>query len=145
MMRGQQIYRLSYWIAATIIAAVFLLGSYKIFDPSEFIHAVCSFDLLPEVLIKPVAYLISWFEFICAVSLLCVPRFRRAALWGALVLLAVFTLVIAISLLRGLEIGCGCFGYMDSEQLIHWADAGRNGALMVLVGLALLMQKRMNV
>ncbi|MCP4214895.1 MAG: hypothetical protein GY765_09570, partial [bacterium] len=110
MTRDQKIYRAAYLIASMVLGLVFLLGFQKVLYPQEFARAVYSFDLLPDFLIKPFAFIVPWIELICALSLLCIPKFRIPALWISLFLLFSFTVAILINLLRGQEIHCGCFG-----------------------------------
>lgn len=138
----RRIYQLSFWIAALIIAGVFLSGAYKLFHPLEFARAVYAFKLLPDPLVKPVAYVIPWLEVICAVCLLLIPKLRTAALWLAIGLLVVFTLAMVIVLLNGTEVSCGCFSYTADEEPVSWMNVARNAALIALAGLGLLARKR---
>lgn len=142
MTRDQKIYRAAYWIASILLGLVFLAGYRKVLHPLEFARAVYGFYLLPDVLIKPFAYVVPWVELICAVSLLCIPKWRVPALRMSLMLLLAFTGAILISLLRGLEVHCGCFGTLFSETPLSWDGLGRNTLLILLNGLALFGHKK---
>ena len=110
MTRDRKIYRLIYWIASVVLAAVLLSGFHKLLYPADFAVSVYRFHLLPGFLVNPAAIYLPWLEAVCAVCLLFIPRFRPAALWIVLVLLVLFTAAIGISLIRGSAFGCGCFG-----------------------------------
>jgi len=78
----------------------------------------------------------------CAVILLCIPKYRVAALWLVLFLLVLFTSGLVINLLRGSPFSCGCFRPSPSARPVDWLSVARNGALMGLIGLALNAFKR---
>ena len=63
----------------------------------------------------------------------------------ALALLVVFTGGIAINLIRGTAFGCGCFSNSATAKPMDWMNVARNTALIALVGLALLANKRRNM
>ncbi len=143
MTRDQKIYRLAYWIASFIIAAVFLSGYHKIIYPTDFALTVYRFHLLPDLLVNIASLYIAWLEVGCAVCLFLIPKYRVAALWIALILLAFFTGGIIINLLRGTAFSCGCFSNSPVAKPMDWLSVARNIALILLVGLALVGRKRM--
>lgn len=69
-------------------------------------------------------------------SFLLLGLFRRFSLWTTFVLTLAFFLVQFLTLLRGLEIDCGCFG--PSEEVITWKSLGVT-FLLPICALALLM------
>jgi uncharacterized membrane protein YphA (DoxX/SURF4 family) len=141
-MRDQKIHRAAYLLASGIIGLLLLSGCHKLLYPADFALAVYRFHLLPGVLVNAVALYVSWLELVCAVCLLLVPRCRIAALWIVLVLLAVFTVAIAINLLRGSTFGCGCFGSSSMDMPMTWLNVARNLGLMLLAALALAASKK---
>lgn len=143
MIRNRKTDQLIYWITSFILAAVLLSGYDKMLYPSDFAVTVYRFHLLPGVLVNFAALYLPWLEIVCAVCLLFIPRYRSAALWIVLILLAVFTAAIGINLWRGAAFGCGCFGRGAADQPLSWLSAARNTGLMLLVTLALLARKRM--
>lgn len=145
MTRDQKIFRLAYWVAAFIVAAVLLSGYHKILYPAEFALAVYRFHLLPGSVVNLVSLYIPWVEVACAICLLFVPKYRVAVLWIVLVLLAVFTAGIAINLLRGSAFACGCFSRSALDKPMDWWGALRNVALILLVVLALFGRKKADV
>ncbi|MEX2517374.1 MAG: MauE/DoxX family redox-associated membrane protein [Gammaproteobacteria bacterium] len=125
--------------AVTLLVVVFLAASVnKLRSLEIFEGVVYNFRLLPETLVKPVAYSLPFVEMAVAATLI-VPATRSYSSWTAVILLGVFTLAVAINLLRGRrEIDCGCFspGHKSSDlkQTLSWWLVLRN---MVLAGLAL--------
>ena len=143
MTRDRKIYQLAHWIASFVVAAVLLSGYHKILFPADFAVSVYRFHLLPGFLVNLTALYLPWLEIVCAVCLLFIPRYRGAALWIVLILLAGFTVAIGINLWRGSVFGCGCFGRGTADQPMNWLSLLRNAGLICLVALALLSRKRM--
>jgi hypothetical protein len=142
MTRDEKIYRIAYWLASFIIAAILLSGYYKILHPEEFALAVYRFRILPGILVNPVSLYLTWLEVVCALCLLFIPRFRVAALQVVLVLLILFTTGIALNLMRGTLFGCGCFGSAALSDPLGGITLLRNLALILLTALGLLAHKR---
>ncbi|MEA2069071.1 MAG: MauE/DoxX family redox-associated membrane protein [Verrucomicrobiota bacterium] len=145
MTRDRKTYRLAHWLASFILAAVLLSGCHKILYPADFALAVYRFHLLPGFLVNAGSLYFQWLEMACAVCLLFIPKYRVAALWIVLVLLAIFTGGIAINLLRGSVFSCGCFSNSPIARPMDWLNVARNIALMALVGLALHGWRKSNV
>jgi Methylamine utilisation protein MauE len=124
------------WAARLALAAVFALAAVtklRAFD--EFIGVVHNYRVLPDVLVRPVAYGLPPLEAAIAIGLLTAPTRTPAAI-GAAALLVAFSLAMAANLLRGrVEIDCGCFA-SALKQRIGWSLVARN---LVLIGLALLV------
>ncbi|MEE9367582.1 MAG: MauE/DoxX family redox-associated membrane protein [Pontiella sp.] len=136
-MSDQKTYRLAYWIASVLIAAVLLSGYHKVLYPEDFALAVYRFHLLPDILVNMASLHFQWLETGCAICLLFIPRYRVAALWITLALLILFTGGIVINLLRGSVFSCGCFSNSPTAKPMDWLSVTRNGALIILVLLAL--------
>jgi uncharacterized membrane protein YphA (DoxX/SURF4 family) len=81
----------------------------KISDPDAAVRAVRAYQLLPEALVRPVAWGLPFAELALAVLLAVGLATRLAAVWSA-VLLGLFMVAIAAAWARGLQIHCGCFG-----------------------------------
>jgi hypothetical protein len=92
---------------------------------------LASYQLLPRPLVGPVARLLPVVELTCGVTLLLGALGRPSAI-AAGVLLALLTLAVAVSLLRGLTLTCGCFGGL--ERVISWRVVVRNCVLVTAVG-----------
>ena len=81
----------------------------KISDPDGAVRAVRAYELLPEALVRPVAWGLPFAELALAMLLAAGLATRLAAVCSA-VLLGLFTAAIAAAWARGLQIHCGCFG-----------------------------------
>jgi hypothetical protein len=143
MTSDRTIYRAIYWLTCLILAAVFLFGVQKLVYPADFALAVYRFHLLPDAWVNPVAIYLPWLEITVAVCLLFVPKWRTAALWMALALLVLFTVAIAINLLRGSAFGCGCFSASPAASPMSWLSIVRNIALLTLSWVALKRRSKM--
>ncbi|MFY9399662.1 MAG: MauE/DoxX family redox-associated membrane protein [Desulfomonilia bacterium] len=120
-----------------VLAAVFIYaGVLKVLDPAGFSEDILNYRLLPGWMVNPVAVVLPWVEIAAGLSLLSGVLLQG----GALVitgLLAVFASALAISLARGLDISCGCFG--ASEQSITWWYLLRDLALLSMGAAVLLL------
>ncbi len=125
------------WMAAAAAAAIFAAsGALKFYDLEVFRGAVTNYRLIPEWLATPFAWTAPMIESAAALGLLLSPLRASAAL-VLIVLLGVFTGAIVINLVRGrTDIDCGCFGPALRQRLSWWLLA-RNGALCVLLAIAL--------
>jgi thiol-disulfide isomerase/thioredoxin len=120
-------------IARFVLVAVFVLsGVAKLIDRDGSRTSLRDFAV-PEVLVPAFVWLLPAAELACA-ALLVVPA---AAWWGAVgaaALLAVFTLGISVSLLRGRKPACHCFGQLSSEP-VGASTLVRNLALLAVATL----------
>ncbi len=109
--------------ARILLGLVFLWSSIdKIIHPDDFARSVANYQLLPEVLVNLFAVILAWVEAICGVLLLS-GQWARSASFIVALLLAVFIFAVSVSMVRGLDINCGCFD----------ANAGRKIGLKLLV------------
>ncbi|MFC4084690.1 MauE/DoxX family redox-associated membrane protein [Amycolatopsis samaneae] len=92
------------------LAAVWLIsGALKISEPGQTYIAVQAYDVLPHVLVGPVATMLPLLELLLGLFLLAGLWTRQVA-GASLLLLLVLIAGIAQSWARGLSIDCGCFG-----------------------------------
>jgi peroxiredoxin len=115
-----------------LLAAVFFIaGSAKLFDPIGTRKALRDFGV-PGFLTPLLVVLLPLAEL--AVALAMIPAaFAWYGAWGALALLAVFLLAIAVAMVRGRTPDCHCFGKLHSAP-ISWKTWVRNGILAVCAG-----------
>jgi uncharacterized membrane protein YphA (DoxX/SURF4 family) len=115
-----------------IVAAVFIAASIpKILEPHAFAIAVFRYQMLPFSLINLMAIFLPWMELVAGIALL-VPRFRGGAAAILLGLLVVFTVAIAVSQARGINIACGCFSVDPDAKHIGWWNLARNLGLIAM-------------
>lgn len=97
-----------------VLGFVFIYaGIEKIADPHGFSTSISNYKLFPLFSINLIAIPLPWFEVVAGVLLIFGIAVKENALMLN-VLLFLFIVAIAISLFRGLDIDCGCFG-SDSQ------------------------------
>ncbi len=99
------------------LSGIFLYaGALKLWDPAAFAASIVRFQLVPELLVHPLALGLPPLEILLGLSLLFGPWKRQAAL-GVTILCLVFLVGLASAGLRGIEVDCSCFGASTSEPL----------------------------
>lgn len=125
------------WIIRFVIGFVFIFaGVEKISDPAAFAEAINNYKILPSFLINFFAIAIPWIEVITGI-LLIFDKFvkENAVIYTSLMTL--FTLMVFVAVLRGLDIDCGCFGTADA-QTVGLAKIMENIGL-ILLGIYIIM------
>ncbi|MGB5287201.1 MAG: MauE/DoxX family redox-associated membrane protein [Ignavibacteriaceae bacterium] len=100
-----------------LLGFVFIYASVtKISDPESFSQAIYNYKLLPLFLVNILAIILPWIELSAGVLLIfgISVKENSAILNG---LLIIFIIAIVISLFRGLDINCGCFGTVDGSKV----------------------------
>ena len=121
------------------------------YQPKAFMRAVADFQLLPLPFVKVVAAVLPGIELLAGgvlvigalAALRRAPQdpgaYTKAAAWIAAGLLTVFIGALAINLLRGLEMDCGCFDVLGSHipflksSRVTWGTVVRDVAMLALV------------
>lgn len=100
-----------------IVGFIFIYSAAeKVADPAGFSQSIANYKILPDFLINFFAISLPWIELIAGLFLL----FGIAVKENAFIinaLLIIFILAISISLIRGLNIDCGCFGTSDGSKI----------------------------
>jgi len=105
------------FVTRVIIGFIFLYaGMEKVSDPSGFARAINNYKLLPFSLTNISALILSWTEVSAGILLVFGVRVKENAFIIS-ALLGIFTVAITISLFRGLNIDCGCFGTMSGTKI----------------------------
>jgi uncharacterized membrane protein YphA (DoxX/SURF4 family) len=111
-----------------LLASVFIIaGVSKVRDRARLVKAIKDYRLLPERLATHVAFLLPRFEVVCGLLLLlglAIPAVAAGV--GGLALC--FAGAVALNLIRGRRIECGCFG-AATRSLIGWWTVARNLAI----------------
>jgi len=106
-----------YHILRIILAVVFIYASIdKIMHPHDFAKAVFNYQILPDYLINITAIFLPWLELILGICLL-VNFWMNGASLTAFLLMLVFMAAISFNLMRGLDVGCGCFSSTTEEGM----------------------------
>jgi uncharacterized membrane protein YphA (DoxX/SURF4 family) len=123
-----------FFLMRLMLALLFIAaGASKAFDPTEFLHQILAFEILPYWLAFGLAHVLPWFEIICGLALLTFNLSSAAAL--LLMMLTIgFMAFINAAVSAGADLDCGCFG-----KLIYIVDYARHMTLnwAMLVGLSL--------
>ncbi|WP_319760190.1 MauE/DoxX family redox-associated membrane protein [Maridesulfovibrio sp.] len=92
-----------------VLGIVFIVASLdKIVDPLAFAEIVKNYQLLPEIMIGPLAFFLPWLEFVCGAMLIC-GVFVDAVATILTGMLLVFIAALSANLFRGIDVACGCF------------------------------------
>ncbi|MCD6570325.1 MAG: DoxX family membrane protein [Deltaproteobacteria bacterium] len=103
-----------------LLGAIFLYaGLKKACDPLCFVQAIYNYHIIPEWMITPVATLLPWVEIMVGGSLLMGIWTRMGGLVASL-LLGIFSCALTITIVRGIDITCGCFGTACSAGPVTW-------------------------
>ena len=100
-----------------IVGFVFIYaGILKISDPAGFSDAINNYDLLPLSFVNFFAITLPWIEVVAGLFLLFGISVKENSFIIS-AMLVVFLLAIVISLGRGLNIECGCFGTSSGTKV----------------------------
>lgn len=114
------------------LGAVFIYASWdKIVNPADFAKVVANYQILPQIMINPVAWVLPWLEMVCGVCLFIGWIARGSALIIA-GLLTAFIGALGFSLFRGLNIQCGCFSLTAEKSVPLYVDILRDAFLLVM-------------
>lgn len=128
--------------SAWAVGALFLWAAWnKVSHPADFALSVFRYHVLPPSWVNLMALMLSWLELVCAVCVLSVPKMRKPALMILLVLLLIFTGVIVVNILRGIQVACGCFDTSPLAKPLGWLNVLRNVGLILLAVLGLMPSK----
>ena len=123
-------------VARVGLAAVWAWAGFaKLTDPAGAVLSVRAYRLLPETLVRPVAWGLPFLELAVAVLLVTGIATRLAAGVSAGLLVA-FMLGIAAAWARGLQIHCGCFGAGGPDAAVgaaqYLGELLRDGGLLLV-------------
>lgn len=101
----------------------------KLMDPLAFATSISHYHLLPVWSINAYALIIPWLEILAGVAMILGFKTRTAAIITGLLLL-MFTIAVAIAVVQGLQIDCGCFGEQGGEE-VSWLKVAKNTAMIL--------------
>lgn len=95
------------------VGGVFIwAGLSKIFDSLGFAQNIANYRIFSQTASLFLALILPWIEVICGL-LLVLGIFRETASFILSGFLVVFLVLIIVTLIRGLDIDCGCFGSLS--------------------------------
>ncbi len=99
------------------VALVLLLAALtKIGEAGVFARQIHYYRLIPFGLENLVAITLPWIELLMALAILLRMNPRAGAVASA-GLMALFVIIVGVSVARGLDIECGCFGTTDASRV----------------------------
>ena len=129
-----------HWLCRIALAAVFIYSGFiKIQATLQFAVAITGYKLIPDRFIFPIATYFPWVEIALGVLILTGWKIRWSSM-AASALMLFFIVLLSVTLARGIETNCGCFGFGDR---ITWKTIVRDGSLLI-PALFLLMESRLH-
>ena len=105
------------FVLRVILALVFIYaGIEKISVPAGFSDSINNYKILPLFSVNFFAIILPWIEFIAGALLLFGIKVKENSFIISF-LLSIFIIAIMISLFRGLNIDCGCFGTLNGSKI----------------------------
>jgi len=89
-------------------------GAVKASDPLDFAQSIRNYDLVGQSLSFVAALILPWLE-ILAGAFLIAGVWKRGAALVISGLLVFFIVLTVVTMIRGLDIDCGCFGAVDRK------------------------------
>ena len=100
-----------------VLAIIFIYaGMEKISDTNGFSISINNYKILPLFLVNIFAITLPWLELTTGILLLFGIKVKENSFIIS-VLLIIFIIAISISLIRGLNIDCGCFGTVSGTKI----------------------------
>ncbi len=119
------------WLARLIVAGVFVAAAVpKIEDPDLFAIDIASYEFFPYWSWNLIAVVVPAMELVGAASIVSGWKRRAGAIMLGLLDLGFIFLLVSV-IVRGIEVGCGCFGHgAQGADTVGWWDVWRDVALM---------------
>ncbi|MEE8575906.1 MAG: MauE/DoxX family redox-associated membrane protein [candidate division Zixibacteria bacterium] len=107
-------------LARLIVGGVFIYASfYKIIDPGMFAKSIWFYHMVPGSLINLMALILPWLELLCGLGLILGLFYRGSVVWANLMTL-LFIVALTSTIVRGIDIDCGCFKASSSATGSAW-------------------------
>jgi uncharacterized membrane protein YphA (DoxX/SURF4 family) len=120
--------RILHWLSRYILGVVFMYSGYvKTQATLQFAVAITGYKIVPENLVYPIATYLPWIEIALGMIILSGLEIRWSSV-AAAALMLFFIVLLSITLLRGIETNCGCFGFGDR---ITWKTILRDGSFFI--------------
>lgn len=117
-------------VVRVILGCLFLYsGAHKLGDLKSFAEAIENYQLLPVATIHFFALLVPWLEIVAGLAVTTGILLRGGAFMLTLLLL-LFTSAIAISIMNGVDISCGCALPFAEAARIGWRKLVENLVLL---------------
>jgi len=115
-----------------IVGFVFIYASvYKIAEPEIFAKNIDNYDIFPVFIVNIVAILLPWLELTLGLFIIF-GVFIKASSWLLSAFMAGFTLLVLITVLRGIDVSCGCFTSDINSSPVGWKKFFENIGLLII-------------
>ncbi|HSR19002.1 MAG TPA: MauE/DoxX family redox-associated membrane protein [Ignavibacteriaceae bacterium] len=105
------------FLARFLLGFIFIYAAVeKINDPGSFAVSINNYKLLPIFIINIISVILPWIELTAGMLLVIGISVRESSFITSIFLL-IFIFAVSISLLRGLDINCGCFGTAGGSKI----------------------------
>jgi putative oxidoreductase len=122
------------WVFRFVVGGVFIwAGLLKILDPLEFAQDIANYHVFSRDISFVIAIVLPWIEVLCGV-LVILGIFRATSSLVLSGLLVAFLALITATILRGIDVECGCFGSL-----------GRRVDFLLLLTDSILLYLTMNI
>jgi uncharacterized membrane protein YphA (DoxX/SURF4 family) len=130
-----------YLLIRFIIGAVFIYAGFsKLIDPKAFARSISQFDIIPEILLAPLAIGLPALEFLGGIGLILNIRGSLTVIFNLLVL---FILVLGYAIFNNMYINCGCLSTEEINAHNNLKQALFRDFLMVAAACYLYVFRRM--
>jgi putative oxidoreductase len=127
------------WILRIFLGGVFIYAALtKIGHTREFGEIITHYQILPEHWTLPIAIWLPWVELTAGLGILS-GWWKLGAATVITTLLFIFTAALSLSLIRGIDINCGCFSTGSTAHLPILVDLLRD-IVFTAMGVALLFR-----
>lgn len=100
------------------LAAVFALAAVlKVMDPYRFAEDIRNYLIMPWWSLHALALLLPWIELVCAAALV-INKWLAEAATILIGMLVVYIVILSSTIIRGIDVHCGCFGKYDTSSAI---------------------------
>ena len=98
-----------------VVGGLFLYaGAVKISDPLGFAQGIANYRLVPRAIAFFAALILPWVEVLAGAALVA-GLFRRTSAGLISLMLVFFIVLVAVTMIRGLDVDCGCFGALSRK------------------------------
>ena len=127
-------------VSRILIGGMYIAASfYKIIEPATFAKSIWQYHMVPGELINLMSIILPWLELVIGLALIFGLAYR-GAVWWANLLLVVFIIALSMTIIRGIDIDCGCFKAGMSATGPAWQSLGLDFGAIIL-GVQLLVSK----
>jgi uncharacterized membrane protein YphA (DoxX/SURF4 family) len=120
----------TYDIIRLLFGTVFIYaGAAKIVNPKAFANIISQYNLVPEILLAPVAIILPLIEILAGIGLILNVR---GSLTTILSLLIMFVVILWYGIIKDLDIDCGCFSAEEMKGINNLRQAFYRDIIMII-------------